>query len=119
MIDPIRIFEVLSNLLDNAIKYSPEGSPIDLELQVGPEFVRYSVRDYGPGLTEEGQRKLFSAFERGTVNEKTSGLGLGLFICRGIIALHNGSIGVHSSPGKGSTFYFDLPLTKEFKRTGS
>jgi PAS domain S-box-containing protein len=119
MIDPIRIFEVLSNLLDNAIKYSPEGSPIDLELQVGPEFVRYSVRDYGPGLTEEGQRKLFSAFERGNVNEKTSGLGLGLFICRGIIALHNGSIGVHSSPGKGSTFYFDLPRKKELQRTGS
>jgi len=119
MIDPIRIYEVVSNLIDNAIKYSPEGSPIELELETGPESVRFLVRDHGPGLTEEGQRKLFSAFERGTNNEQTSGLGLGLFICRGIIALHDGTIGVHSAPGKGSTFYFDLPKKKELKKTGS
>ncbi|NBX76149.1 MAG: PAS domain S-box protein [Proteobacteria bacterium] len=119
MLDPIRIYEVVSNLIDNAIKYSPEGSPIELVLETGPESVRFLVRDHGPGLTEEGQRKLFSAFERGTTHEKTSGLGLGLFICRGIIALHDGTIGVHSAPGKGSTFYFDLPKKKEFKKTGS
>lgn len=117
MVDPIRIYEVISNLLDNAIKYSPGNSPIELSLETEPHYVRFSIRDHGPGLSIESKRKLFSAFERGNANENTSGLGLGLFICRGIVGLHKGTIGVDSKPGAGSTFYFDLPRIKSFGKT--
>jgi signal transduction histidine kinase len=119
MIDPVKIYEVVSNLLDNAIKYSPETSPIEMALENKSDTIRFSIRDHGPGLSEESKRKLFTAFERGAADEKTSGLGLGLFICRGIIGLHKGLIGVSTSKGNGSTFYFDLPKEQVFERTGS
>lgn len=119
MVDPIRIYEVMSNFLDNAIKYSPETSPIEIALEVEHEVVRFSVSDHGPGLSEGARQKLFSAFERGNKNEKTPGLGLGLFISRGIIGLHQGSIGVHSTPGNGSTFYFEIPQKSALRKTGT
>jgi len=109
--DSMRINQVLSNLLDNAVKYTPEESPIEVRVDANPNFVRVAVIDYGPGITKEHQQDLFSEFSRGNSNEtiRTCGLGLGLSVCRGIINLHGGKMGLFSEDGSGSTFYFELP----------
>ena len=74
-----------------------------------------SVKDQGHGITEENQKELFAPFSRGSdeLTDKSGGLGLGLFISREIITLHGGKIGVKSTIGEGSTFYFELPLDKK------
>jgi len=118
-LDPTRIYEVIANLIDNAVKYSPEYSPVELRLEDEPDYVRFSIHDYGPGLSEESQKKLFSAFERANAHDKSTGLGLGLFICRGIVTLHQGIIGVKSSLGNGCTFYFEIPKKQVLKLTGT
>lgn len=109
--DPERINQVLGNLLNNAIHYSPEGSPIEVSISTSPEAVRVSVKDYGPGISKNLQTKLFTRFFRVTSNESAiyPGLGLGLYISRTIIEMHGGIIGLNSEEGHGSTFYFDLP----------
>ena len=110
-IDDLRIFQVFSNLVDNAFKYTPDDSPVEISIEERPGVVRVSVKDYGSGISQEQQKNLFDAFSRGSteLTDKASGLGLGLYISREIIALHNGTIGVNSQVGAGSTFYFELP----------
>ena len=110
-IDTIRIYQVFSNLLDNAIKYTEETSPIEIFIELKPKFVRVSVKDHGPGISLEQQEQLFRPFTRGSteLTERSGGLGLGLFICRSLIELHGGVTGVVSQLGAGSTFYFELP----------
>lgn len=113
--DPERINQVLANLLNNAIHYSPEGSPIEVSMSTSPEAVRVSIKDYGSGISKKLQTKLFTRFFRVISNESAihPGLGLGLYISRTIIEMHGGIIGVNSEEGHGSTFYFDLPRTLE------
>jgi len=114
-VDPDRIHQVLANLLDNALKYSPEGSPIEVRVVMMEEKIRTSVTDHGPGISKEQQQDLFSKFYR-TKNDVTirqPGLGLGLYICRRIVELHGGSIDVESDLGKGSTFWFTLSRRNE------
>ncbi len=110
-IDPERINQVLGNLLNNAIHYSPEGSPIEVSISASEKVIRVSIKDYGPGISEKLQAKLFTRFFRVISNESAihPGLGLGLYISRSIIEMHGGVIGVNSEEGHGSTFYFDLP----------
>ncbi|OFZ18463.1 MAG: hypothetical protein A2X94_00520 [Bdellovibrionales bacterium GWB1_55_8] len=110
-IDPTRIYQVLSNFLDNAIKYTPEQGPIDVAISSLAGKIRVSVTDRGAGIAEQQQAHLFAPFARGESNEviRTSGLGLGLSISRKIVELHGGAIGVDSVEGQGSTFYFELP----------
>lgn len=110
--DPARIQQVVSNLLENAHKYSPPASPIEVRVdRATQEFVRVSVSNQGPGIPAEEQARLFTPFFRiKSGGTDRAGLGLGLFICRKIIELHGGSIGVRSEPGRGSTFYFDIPV---------
>jgi signal transduction histidine kinase len=110
-IDATRIFQVLSNLIDNATKYTNANTPIEISVQRIAKKIRVSVKDYGQGITEQQQKDLFAPFSRGTseLTEQAGGLGLGLFISREIIALHGGTIGVTSKIGVGSTFYFELP----------
>ncbi|MCS7220761.1 MAG: ATP-binding protein [Anaerolineae bacterium] len=117
--DPARIRQVLTNLLNNAIKYSPEGSPIEVTLTTGlasekgqaEKTARVSVRDEGPGIAPEHHQRIFERFYR--VNPSLAGgegVGLGLAISKAIVEGHGGKIWVESEPGKGSTFYFTLPL---------
>jgi signal transduction histidine kinase len=110
-IDPLRINQVLTNLLDNAVKYTREG-PIEVTLENIPNATRISVIDYGPGIPKDVQQTLFNAFSRGKTDAtiRTAGLGLGLSVSKEIIELHGGVIGVESENSLGSTFYFDLPL---------
>ncbi len=111
--DQTRIRQILSNLINNAIKYTYEGL-VEVEVsrtdaQVEPPEFRFSVRDSGPGIPEAEQEGLFSRFHRGGEHSEP-GHGLGLAICRGLVELMAGRIGVQSELGKGSTFWFTLPL---------
>ncbi len=112
MADRYRVEQVLANLLNNAIKYSPSSSRIDISIELTePDCVTVSIRDYGIGIPEEKQQHLFDRYYRVDYSgNQYSGLGLGLYISNDIISKHNGTIGVHSQPGDGSTFWFTLPL---------
>ncbi len=110
-VDPVRLNQVISNLVDNAIKYTPEDRPIELRIDPKPKGVRVSVIDQGAGIPKDQLELLFSEFVRGTSEntDRTRGLGLGLSVCRRIMELHGGTIGVSSELGRGSTFYLELP----------
>jgi len=110
--DDTRITQVLSNLVDNAIKFSPTGTRIRIRTRLEGDTVRCQVQDEGPGLTEADLEKVFTPHTR-LSNRPTGGepsTGLGLAICRRIVELHGGEIGVHNNPGRGCTFWFRLPV---------
>ncbi len=110
-VDETRIEQVLNNLLSNAAKYSPEGTPVEVNLKLEAEAVIVSVRDYGRGINPEHQAHIFDRFYRVRSNDTwVDGLGLGLFISHQIIARHGGRMWLESQPGQGSIFYFSLPL---------
>jgi PAS domain S-box-containing protein len=110
--DATRVEQVLTNLLDNAVKYSPRGGAIRIVLQADPESVTVRVQDTGIGLPPEASATIFEPFDRGpnAAAQRIPGLGLGLYICREIVQAHGGRIWVESpGPGQGSTFAFTLP----------
>lgn len=111
--DRYRIGQVLTNLLTNAIKYSPEGGDIIVKTTCDQNKVTFSVQDFGIGIPKKMQEKIFNRFYRanGGRRESFPGLGLGLYISSEIMKRHNGAIWVESKEGKGSTFYFTLPIT--------
>jgi two-component system sensor histidine kinase KdpD len=113
--DPVRIEQVLANLVDNAIKYSPNGGPIVVQLQEGANGVIASVSDSGVGLTADQAAHVFERFYRGegALARATRGVGLGLFICKSLVEAHGGRIWVESRPGQGTTFSFSLPTLAE------
>lgn len=109
--DRERIGQVLTNLMTNAIKYSPEGSQVVVSCENAGDHVKVTVRDWGVGISSAMQEKVFERFYR--IDTPTSapvqGFGLGLYIAAEIIKKHGGTIGVDSHPGQGSVFYFTLP----------
>lgn len=112
--DPLRLDQVFSNLLSNALKYSPDGGPIDVYIQEDPSQAIVKVRDSGVGISAEEQDSLFQPFQRGAAAARgISGTGLGLYITKQIIEQHGGWIGVDSAPGQPTTFEFTLPLKPE------
>ncbi|MEZ2336939.1 PAS domain S-box protein [Mucilaginibacter sp. RCC_168] len=108
--DKMRLEQVLTNLLGNAVKYAPEAKEITITaIRIGNE-VHISVKDQGPGISIENQQQIFSQFYRVKEHERnTSGLGLGLYISKDIIDRHGGRIWVESTQGHGATFTFALP----------
>jgi signal transduction histidine kinase len=114
MADAMRIGQVLTNYLTNALKYSPADCPVTVGLQIDDRQVQVWVRDQGPGLPPEEQEQIWECYYRVQGIEVQSGsgleLGLGLHVCRTIIGLHHGQVGVLSARGAGSTFWFSLPL---------
>lgn len=109
--DRMRLEQVLTNLLNNAVKYAPQKKTIELKVQHLENVVLTSIKDFGPGISEENQRHIFSQFYQAKENKDgSSGLGLGLFISKDIIERHGGQIWVESELGKGATFNFSLPL---------
>jgi PAS domain S-box-containing protein len=107
--DPIRITQVLSNFLTNAIKYS-SGKKIILKSFIENDMVLIEVTDEGIGISKEEVKKLFSRYFRAKNSAKIEGLGMGLYLAKKIIKAHKGEIGARSEVGKGSTFYFSLPV---------
>lgn len=109
--DRSRIDQVATNLISNALKYGAE-KPVDVELRRDGDTAVLVVRDQGIGISKEHQYRIFERFERAVTGRAFSGLGLGLYIVREIVAAHGGRIEVESEEGKGSTFRAYLPLTQ-------
>ncbi len=118
--DADRLVQVVTNYLTNALKYSPSDQPVDVCLSTEGAEARISVRDRGPGLPPEEQERIWERFYRvpgidvqGESGISNVGLGVGLYICRTIIELHGGQVGVQSHPGEGSMFWLALPLARQ------
>jgi two-component system phosphate regulon sensor histidine kinase PhoR len=113
--DEGRTHQILANLIDNAVKYSPAGSRIDVEVQREDRQIRFLVRDRGPGIPRAEQEHVFEKFYRLDPDHRhgIGGSGLGLYICRQLVSSMHGRIWVESAPDRGSTFAFDLPIANE------
>ncbi len=109
--DATRFKQMLMNLVGNAIKFTPEGGCIDLTARSGDGQARVEVRDTGPGIPPEEQKRIFEAFYQLRHGGKaTQGTGLGLAITERLVELHDGKLGLESQPGQGSCFYLTLPV---------
>lgn len=110
--DELRVERVLFNLLENAIKYSPKGSEVRVFAREEPSQMLIGVADEGIGIPSEDQARIFEPFQRldRAGNGSVKGTGLGLLVCHKLVEAHGGQIWVESEPGKGSTFFFTLPL---------
>ena len=108
--DALLVEQVLVNLLDNALKYTPEGSLIEIRADSAGRDLAVEVADRGPGIPEKDLTRLFDKFYRGPQAGQKHGAGLGLSICKGIVEIHGGSISARNRDGGGSLFRFTLPL---------
>jgi NtrC-family two-component system sensor histidine kinase KinB len=108
-VDSRQIHHVFSNFVGNAARFSKPGDKIVLSAKPLGKTVRFSVLDHGPGIPKEFQSRVFERFFRIPGTEESNGVGLGLAIAKEIVSSLGGSIGLHSTPGEGSEFYFDLP----------
>lgn len=113
--DRKRLGQALTNLVGNALKFTPSGGTVVVASDGGDDWAEVSVSDTGPGLSEEDKGKLFNSFSRGSA-EPAHGdpcTGLGLYITRQIVEAHGGSVGAVGAPGRGSLFYFRIPRRAE------
>jgi PAS domain S-box-containing protein len=114
-VDPDRVIQVLTNLISNAVKFSPEGEQVSLEIDKIDNNVRVSISDKGSGIPKEFQSRIFQKFSQADSKDtrKIGGTGLGLTICKKIIEKLNGTIWYKSILNQGSTFYFELPISED------
>ena len=116
--DSTRFKQVLMNLLGNAVKFTPNGGRIELAARLADGKVRVEVRDNGPGIPPDEQKRIFEAFYRlRESGKKSEGTGLGLAITQRLVELHGGELGLDSHLGQGSCFYFSLPATPSVKQS--
>jgi len=108
--DTVRVERIVNNLLDNAVKYSPNGGDITVFVKKENDCLVVGVKDQGVGISAEGQARLFQPFERLETTDGIGGVGLGLNVCHRLVEAQGGRIWVESEPGKGATFFFTLPL---------
>jgi len=102
---------VILNYLTNAVKYSPDIRELEVHSSVKNDFLTVAVKDFGIGIPQENQAEVFRKFYRvDSTAHRFQGLGVGLYICYEIIRHHNGKCWLESEEGKGSTFYFSLPV---------
>jgi signal transduction histidine kinase len=106
------IRRVVQNLLGNALKHTPAGGEVRIVITPSNEEVRVEVTDTGPGIASEFQQRIFEKFSQLEDGNNHLGTGLGLTFCKLAVEAHGGGIGVESEVGKGSTFWFVLPLLK-------
>ena len=107
--DPVRLGQVLMNLLSNALRFTPPGGTVEVWARREAMALRMEVRDTGIGITPEHQAQIFTPYWQGENQHKPGGLGLGLPISKYLVEAHGGQLGVESRPGAGSRFYFILP----------
>jgi two-component system sensor histidine kinase KdpD len=110
-LDAVLIEQVFVNLLENAVKYTPAGTPIEISATAEGGAVRVDIADRGPGLAPGEEVRVFDKFYRAPGTVAQTGVGLGLTICRGIITAHGGRIWAEQRSGGGALFRFTLPLT--------
>jgi two-component system sensor histidine kinase KdpD len=108
-VDDVLLEQVFLNLLENAVKYTPAGSAIEITAQRIGENVGVSVRDHGPGLVSGEETRVFEKFFRGKT-DGARGVGLGLAICRAIVLCHHGWITAENAPDGGAIFRFEIPI---------
>ena len=108
--DPLRLHQLLENLLSNALKFSPKGSSVHLEAAREPDFLRWGIRDQGPGIADLEQARIFERFYRTASARGVPGTGLGLAIVKHLARLMGGEVLLESEVGKGSLFTFRMPL---------
>ena len=111
-VDPILIEQVLVNLIENAAKYTPAGTHVDIDGRVESDHIVVEVRDRGPGIRPGDESRVFEKFYRGS-DQSVSGAGLGLAICKGMVEAHGGTIAVENRTGGGATFRITLPVPSE------
>jgi len=114
-LDYLQMDQVLTNLLENAIRYTPPASPIEVSVQMLADEMNVSIADRGPGIPAADLERVFDKFYRvlGTASKKNiSGSGLGLAVCRGLVEAHGGRIWAENRPGGGTIFRFTLPVRK-------
>ncbi len=121
--DPTRIRQVMLNLIGNAIKFTEKGGvdvSVKLDSKANPQkpIIYFSVKDTGIGISEEGKRRLFTPFAQAdsSITRRFGGTGLGLTICKKLIEAMNGKIDLKTAPGRGTTFFFTIPLEMSDKR---
>jgi PAS domain S-box-containing protein len=113
--DSKRLLQIMTNLVSNAAKFSPEGGQVDIAMERRNAMVRVSVEDRGPGIPHEFRTRIFSRFAQAdsTYTRQKGGTGLGLAICKRLIELMGGEVGFSDREGGGTAFYFDLPVSGE------
>jgi PAS domain S-box-containing protein len=117
--DPRRVRQIMTNLLDNAIKFSPRGTTVMVDAEVGPTAITIHVRDQGPGIASEHLPHILDRFYRAEENSaRVGGVGLGLAICKGLVEAMGGRLTVVSEIGQGSVFSFSLPRTRGVAQHG-
>jgi PAS domain S-box-containing protein len=111
-VDRKRLMQVMTNLLSNAAKFSPEGASVEVSTRRVDGVVRVEINDRGPGIPEDFRNRIFTRFAQAdsTTTRNKGGTGLGLAICKRLIELMEGRIGFHDRPGGGTTFHFELPV---------
>jgi len=108
--DQSRLLQAIANLLDNAIKYSPEGGIVSISCTNSDHIVSFEISDHGPGIVESEKEKIWDRLYRGDASRSTRGLGLGLSVVKAIAKAHGGSISFRANTGQGSVFTFKLPF---------
>jgi two-component system sensor histidine kinase KdpD len=108
--DSVMIEQVLVNLLENALRYTPAHSALEITVKEQPSAMEISVGDYGPGIPKGMENRLFEKFFRLRQEGAQSGVGLGLAICKAIIDVHGGAIRAENRPTGGAVFTFSIPL---------
>jgi two-component system sensor histidine kinase KdpD len=110
--DPVLLEQLFNNLLENAIRHTPPGTPIEISAAAAPNMVTVAVADRGPGIPPDSEEQVFEKFFRGPYRH-SGGVGLGLTICRGIVEAHGGQISAANRSGGGAVFCFTLPIEGE------
>jgi signal transduction histidine kinase len=111
--DPVQTDQVLTNIVENALRFSPTGAPIRIRATRWQSSVEVRVSDRGPGIPEAEREQVFESFYRKDRGEARGGSGLGLAIARAIVTAHRGSMRVETTPGGGTTIVFSLPAAGE------
>jgi signal transduction histidine kinase len=108
-VDALRIEQVVRNLIDNAVKFSPNGGPIEVTVVAADDRVRISVRDHGVGVPPEDRPRLFQRYQHAHGEDRSGGLGLGLFVSREIVERHGGTIEAEHPSDGGTRMIVTLP----------
>jgi two-component system sensor histidine kinase KdpD len=116
--DAVLLSQVLTNLIDNAIRHAPGDTPIEIDARTKQGAVEIAVKDRGPGLGEGNPARLFEKFTRGRAETNTGGVGLGLAICKAAVEAHGGRITARNRPGGGAEFRFSVPAAAVEPRAG-